>query len=555
MADKLRVIPLGGLGEIGKNMMVFELGEDLILVDAGLMFPEADMLGVDLVIPDVSYVVNRISKLRGIVITHGHEDHTGALPYVLPQLRLPNGKLPPIYCSRLTHGLISVKLHEHKLSKETDLHMVQMGQTVRLGKFTVEWVRVTHSIPDSAGLSIRTPVGNIFHTGDFKLDHTPIMGEPTDLLRIAELGREGVMLLLSDSTYAETPGYTPSEYVVGDALDQIMAHSSGRVIIATFASLISRVQQIIDASYANGRHVFVTGRSMMDNVKMALKQKYIEAPEDILVPLEKMRGLPPEQITIITTGAQGEPTSALARMANRDHRHIEIVEGDTVVLSSSPIPGNELLINHTIDNLYRLGARVLYSRIANVHVRGHAAQEELKIMLSLVQPRHFIPVHGEYRHLVMHAGLARAMGVEEENTFVLEDGDILEIDSAGAKVVGRTPADYVYVDGLAVGVDKVVIRDRQHLAADGVIVAIVSIDKHTGKPIGLPDVVSRGFIEADMSDSLMERAGEVILESLAGAEHVAGRSDFNTRVHDALSRFLYDETRRRPMILPLSVEV
>ncbi|MFB3093728.1 MAG: ribonuclease J, partial [Dehalococcoidia bacterium] len=537
------------------NMMVFELGEDLILVDAGLMFPEADMLGVDLVIPDVSYVVNRISKLRGIVITHGHEDHTGALPYVLPQLRLPNGKLPPIYCSRLTHGLISVKLHEHKLTKEADLHMVKMGQTVRLGKFTVEWVRVTHSIPDSAGLAIRTPAGNIFHTGDFKLDHTPIMGEPTDLLRIAELGREGVMLLLSDSTYAETPGYTASEYVVGDALDQIMAHSLGRVVVATFASLISRVQQIIDASYANGRHVFITGRSMMDNVKMALKQKYLEAPEDILVPLEKMRGLPPEQITIITTGAQGEPTSALARMANRDHRHIEIEEGDTVVLSSSPIPGNELLINHTIDNLYRLGARVLYSRIANVHVRGHAAQEELKIMLSLVQPHHFVPIHGEYRHLVMHAGLARAMGVAEENAFVLEDGDILEIDASGAKVVGRAPADYVYVDGLAVGVDRVVIRDRQHLAADGVIVAIVSIDKHTGKPIGLPDVVSRGFIEADMSDSLMERAGEVILESLAGAEHVAGRSDFNTRVHDALSRFLYDETRRRPMVLPLSVEV
>ncbi|MCH7576672.1 MAG: ribonuclease J [Chloroflexi bacterium] len=555
MADKLRVIPLGGLGEIGKNMMVFELGDDLILVDAGLMFPEADMLGVDLVIPDVSYVANRIGKLRGIVITHGHEDHTGALPYVLPQLRLPNGKLPPIYCSRLTHGLISVKLHEHKLDKEADLHMVKMGQTVRLGKFTVEWVRVTHSIPDSAGLAIRTPAGNIFHTGDFKLDHTPIMGEPTDLLRIAELGREGVMLLLSDSTYAETPGYTPSEYVVGDALDEITAHSSGRVIIATFASLISRVQQIIDASYANGRHVFVTGRSMMDNVKMALKQKYLEAPEDILVPLEKMRGLPPEQITIITTGAQGEPTSALARMANRDHRHIEIVEGDTVVLSSSPIPGNELLINHTIDNLYRLGARVLYSRIANVHVHGHAAQEELKIMLSLVQPHHFVPIHGEYRHLVMHAGLARAMGVAEENAFVLEDGDILEIDASGAKVVGRAPADYVYVDGLAVGVDRVVIRDRQHLAADGVIVAIVSIDKHTGKPIGLPDVVSRGFIEADMSDSLMERAGEVILESLAGAEHVAGRGDFNTRVHDALSRFLYDETRRRPMVLPLSVEV
>jgi len=555
MTEKLRVIPLGGLGEIGKNMMVFELGEDLIIVDAGLMFPEEEMLGVDLVIPDVSYVAERIAKLRGILITHGHEDHTGALPYVLPQLQLPNGKLPPIYCTRLTHGLISVKLQEHKLAKRADLHMVQMGDSVRLGRFNAEFVRVTHSIPDSAGIMIRTPVGNVFHTGDFKLDHTPIMGEPTDLLRIAELGREGVMLLLSDSTYAETPGYTPSEYVVGDALDQIMAHSPGRVIIATFASLISRVQQIIDASYANGRHVFVTGRSMLDNAKMALKEKYLDAPEDILAPLERMRGMPPEQITIITTGAQGEPTSALVRMANRDHRHIEIEEGDTVVLSSSAIPGNELLINRTIDNLYRLGARVLYSKIANVHVRGHAAQEELKLILSLVQPKHFVPVHGEYRHLIMHAGLARAMGVKEENTFVLEDGDILEIDRREAKVVGRVPADYVYVDGLAVGVDKVVLRDRRHLATDGVIVAIVTIDKHTGKPIGRPDVVSRGFIEGEMSDSLMERAGDVILESLAGAAHVAGRGDFNTRVHDSLSRFLYDETRRRPMILPLSVEV
>ena len=555
MAEKLRVIPLGGLGEIGKNMMAFELGEDLIIVDAGLMFPEEEMLGVDLVIPDVSYVAERIGKLRGILITHGHEDHTGALPYVLPQLQLPNGRLPPIYCTRLTHGLISVKLQEHKLAKRSDLHMVQMGDTVRLGKFKAEFVRMTHSIPDAAGIMIRTPVGNIFHTGDFKLDHTPIMGEPTDLLRIAELGREGVLLLFSDSTYAETPGYTPSEYVVGDALDQIMAHSPGRVIIATFASLISRVQQIIDASHANGREVFITGRSMLDNAKMALKQKYLEAPGDILAPLEKMRGLPPERITIITTGAQGEPTSALVRMANRDHRHIEIEEGDTVVLSSSPIPGNELLINRTIDNLYRLGARVLYSKIANVHVRGHAAQEELKLILSLVQPKHFVPVHGEYRHLIMHAGLARAMGVKEENAFVLEDGDILELDAQEAKVVGRVAADYVYVDGLAVGVDRVVLRDRRHLATDGVIVAIVTIDKHTGKPIGRPDVVSRGFIEAEMSDSLMERAGDVILQSLAGAPHVAGRGDFNTRVHDSLSRFLYDETRRRPMVLPLSVEV
>ena len=555
MADKLRVIPLGGLGEIGKNMMVFEMGEDLIIVDAGLMFPEEEMLGVDLVIPDISYVTNRIKKLRGIVITHGHEDHTGALPYILPRLCPPKGKSPPMYCTRLTHGLVSVKLQEHGLLKDANLRLIQTGESVRLGKFDVEFVRVTHSIPDSAGLAIRTPIGNILHTGDFKLDHTPVMGEPTDLHRISEFGREGVLLLLSDSTYAETPGYTSSEYVVGDALEQIMARSAGRVIVATFASLISRVQQILDASYANGRHVFITGRSMMNNVKMALKQKYLEAPEDILVPLERMRGLPPEEITIVTTGSQGEPTSALVRMANRDHRHIEIQNGDTVILSSSPIPGNELLINRTIDNLYRLGARVLYSRIANVHVRGHAAQEELKVMLSLVQPRHFVPVHGEYRNLVMHAGLARAMGVEEENAFVLEDGDILEIDRRGAKVVGRAPADYVYVDGLAVGVDRVVLRDRRHLATDGVIVAIVTIDRHTGKPIGRPDVVSKGFIEAEMSDSLMERAGEVIVASLAGAEHVAGRSDFNARVHDALSRFLYDETRRHPMVLPLCVEV
>ena len=555
MPDKLRVIPLGGLGEIGKNCMVIECGDDLMLVDAGLMFPEEDMLGVDLVIPDVSYVTNRINKLRGIVITHGHEDHTGGLPYILPQLRLPNGKSPPIFCSRLTHGLISVKLKEHRLDRTADLRMVSMGDTVRLGKMRAEFVRVTHSIPDSAALAISTPLGTVFHTGDFKLDHTPIMGEPTDLSRIAELGREGVLLLCSDSTYAETPGYTPSEYVVGDALDRIMAHAEGRVIVATFASLISRIQQIIDASEANGRRVFITGRSMLDNAKMALKQKYLQTDQDVLAPLEKMRGIPPEKTTIITTGAQGEPTSALVRMANRDHRHIEIVEGDTVVLSSSAIPGNEMLINRTIDNLYRLGARVLYSRIADVHVRGHGAQEELKLMLGLVQPKHFVPVHGEYRHLIMHAGLARAMGVEPANAMVLEDGDILEIDKRGAKVVGRAQADYVYVDGLAVGVDRVVLRDRQHLSTDGVLVAIVTIDKHTGKPIGRPDVVSRGFIEADMSDGLMERAGDVILESLGGEDHVAGRGDFNARVHESLSRFLYDETRRRPMVLPLCVEI
>ena len=555
MSEKLRVVPLGGLGEIGKNMMVFELAEDLIVVDAGLMFPEEEMLGVDLVIPDISYIEERLHKLRGIVITHGHEDHTGALPYILRRLRPAHGKLPPIYCTRLTRGLIAVKLEEHRLLSEADLRVVRPGERVRLGKFAVEFVHVTHSIPDSAGLAIQTPLGTIFHTGDFKLDHTPVMGPPADLSRIAELGRQGVLLLLSDSTYADTPGYTPSERDVSETLDRIMANSPGRVIVATFASLISRIQQVVDAAVKNDRRVFVTGRSMMDNVQMALEQRYLSVPDDILAPLEKMRGLAPNHIAIVTTGTQGEPTSALVRMANRDHRYIEIQTGDTIVLSSSPIPGNELLINRTIDNLYRLGANVLYSRIASVHVKGHAAQEELKLILSLVRPRYFVPVHGEYRHLVMHSEIARSMGVPEENVLTLEDGDVLEIDGQGARVVGRTSADFVYVDGLGVGVDHVVLRDRKHLAADGIIIAIVAIDKHTGKPIGRPDVVSRGFIETAMSDSLMESAREVIMEALAGAEHVAERGDANTRIHNALSRFLYAETRRRPMILPVSVEV
>ncbi len=555
MADKLRIVPLGGLGEIGKNMMVLELAEDLIIVDAGLMFPEEDMLGVDLVIPDVAYVEERLHKLRGIIITHGHEDHTGALPYVLPRLRLPNGKMPPVFCTRLTRGLVAVKLEEHKLLKAADLRVVRPGERIKLGRFGVEFVHMTHSIPDSAALAIQTPVGTIFHTGDFKFDHTPVMGGPPDLMRIAELGREGILLLFSDSTYADTAGYTPSEQSISETLDRIMAGAEGRVIVATFASLISRIQQVIDAAVKNDRQVFVTGRSMMNNVKMAIEQKYLQAPPNILASLDKMRKLPPERIAIATTGAQGEPTSALVRMANRDHRHIEIQAGDTVIFSSSAIPGNELLINRTIDNLYRLGANVLFSRIANVHVRGHAAQEELKLMLGLTRPKYFVPVHGEYRHLVMHSQIARAMAVPEENIFILEDGDILEVDKQGARTVGRTSDDFVYVDGLAVGVDKVVLRDRKHLAGDGVMVAIVTIDRHTGKPIGRPDVVSRGFIESDMSDGLMERARDVIVEALAGAEHVADRTDFSNRVHDALSRFLYDETRRRPMILPISVEV
>jgi len=555
MADKLRIIPLGGLGEIGKNCMILETNEDMVLIDAGLMFPDEEMLGVDLIIPDVSYVKSRLNKLRGILITHGHEDHVGALPYMLPALRLPSGKLPPVFLTQLTKGLVSLKLDEHHLLKSADLRQVSPGSVVKLGRFTAEWVHITHSIPDATSIAVTTPFGVVLHTGDFKFDHTPIMGGPPDLTRIAELGRAGILLLFSDSTYADTPGYTPSEVVVSETLDRIMAKAEGRVIVATFASLISRVQQIIDASRNNGRRIFVTGRSMMNNVEMAIEQGYLDAPDDILAPLDRMKKLPSSKITIITTGAQGEPTSALVRMANHDHRHIEIIAGDTIVFSSSAIPGNELLINRTIDNLYRLGANVLFGRNSTVHVHGHASQEELKLMIGLAKPQYFVPVHGEYRHLVMHSQIARSMGVADENVYTIEDGDILEIDKKGARVTGRTSADFVYVDGLSVGVDQVILRDRKTLAGDGVLVAIVPVDRHTGKPIGRPDVISRGFVESELSDGLMERARDVIMQSLEGAEHVADRADVNQRVHNALQRFMYDQTRRRPMILPVTVEV
>jgi ribonuclease J len=530
-------------------MMVMELPNDMIIIDAGLMFPEEEMLGVDLVIPDISYVRERKKKLRAIVITHGHEDHTGALPYVLRELRAP------IYCTRLTRGLISVKLKEHKLLKEADLRMVSPGDKIRLGAFQVEFVRVTHSIPDSCGLAIRTPVGTIVHSGDFKLDHTPVMGEPTDLPRWAELGNEGVLLLLSDSTYAESPGYTPSEQVVGESLNRIMATAPGRVIVATFASLISRVQQVIDAAYNNGRRVFITGRSMVDNVQMALELGYLNAPENVLAPIDQLSRMRPQKVVIISTGSQGEPTSALVRMASRDHRHVKIAPGDTVVMSASPIPGNDMLINRTIDNLGRLGAQILYTRIADVHVHGHAAQEELKMLLSLVNPRFFIPIHGEYRHLMSHARLAQAMGLAQDNAFILEDGDILELDGKGGRVVGRVAADHVYVDGLAVGVNQVVLRDRQRLASDGIIVVILTVDKHSGRLVGQPDVVARGFMDTEEAEEILTNSRKQVTRALKGADHHSEWTEVNVRVRDALAKYLYQETRTRPMILPLIVEV
>ena len=551
MAEQtLRVIPLGGLGEIGKNMMVFELADDIVVVDCGLQFPEQEMLGVDLVIPDITYLVERIEKVRAILLTHGHEDHIGALPYVLRDLPVP------VLCTRLTHGLVSVKLKEHRLLRETDLRIVEPGKPIELGAFTAEFFRVAHSIPDACGIILHTPLGRVVHTGDFKLDHTPVMGQHTDLPRLTALGDQGVTLLCADSTYAEVPGYTPSEQVVGEALDNIMNQAAGRMIVATFASLISRIQQVIDAAVRHNRRVFVIGRSMVDNVNMALDLGYLEAPQGTLGRIEEMKNLPPERVAIVTTGSQGEPTSALARMSNQDHRWVQIVPGDTVVLSASPIPGNEQYVYSVVDNLFKLGAHVLYNRMDNIHVRGHAAQEELKLLLSLVRPKYLLPVHGEYRHLTLHARLGQAMGMPPENTFILEDGDVLEIGMDKAKLAGRAPAAAVYVDGLGVGdVDHVVLRDRKHLANDGMVVIVIAVDKQSGKVLDLPDVLSRGFVDADEAGWLMERARELAKQSLDGADHRAEWPVINAKVKDTVAKFLYDETRRRPMVLPVAVEV
>jgi ribonuclease J len=548
--SNLRVIPLGGLGEIGRNMMLLEYGDDIIVVDVGLMFPEEEMLGVDLVIPDFTYLREHKDKLRAVFLTHGHEDHIGALPYFLREFEAP------IYGARLTEGLLRVKLEEHRLMHKAQLNVIETGEVIEAGVFEVEFFPVAHSIPDACGLIIRTPLGLVVHTGDFKLDHTPVMDQHTDLIRLAQVGAEGCLLLLADSTYAEQEGYTPSEQLVGEALRNILVNAKGRVIVATFASLIARIQQVIDAAVFTGRKVFVTGRSMIDNVAMARQLGYLNAPDGVIVGVEQMRNTPPSELVIVTTGSQGEPTSALTRMANGDHRHISIMEGDTVVLSATAIPGNEQAVYRNVDNLFRLGADVLYNRAANIHVRGHASREELKIIQGLLQPEYFVPIHGEYRHLVTHARLAEAVGVPEGQAFVLTDGDVLEIDENSAWAEERVAASYVYIDGLGIGdVDQHILRDRAHLSTDGVVVVMVTVDKQTGKLERPAEVLSRGFVDVAESEELMERSRAIVAKSLAGASHYAEIGDVNTRIKDALGKFLYDETRRRPMVLTVTVEV
>ncbi|MBA7635895.1 Ribonuclease J1 [subsurface metagenome] len=549
--SKLKIIPLGGLSEIGKNMMAIEYENDIMIIDAGLMFPGEEMLGIDLVIPDISYLMERREKIRGIVITHGHEDHIGALPYLLPQLDVP------VYSTKLPHGLISVKLKERKALAGAKLKVAPFGSQIMLGRFKVELFPVCHSIPDAAGLIIHTPVGTIVHSGDFKLDYTPVDGKPTDLSRLAQLGAQGVLLLLSDSTYAELPGYTPSERLVGETLDRVMAEAPGRVIVTTFSSLVSRIQQVIDAAARHQRRVFVVGRSMTDIVKMTLELGYLKVPNGILARIDELRGMPRNKVVLVTTGSQGEPTSALVRIANKDHRHVHIVKGDTVVLSATAVPGNEALINRTVDALFRQGAQVLYDKVAKVHVHGHGSQEELKLLLNLVRPKFFIPIHGEYRHLSLHAQLAESVGIPKSNIFVLEDGDVLELGPTGGRVTGKVSSGNVYVDGLSVGdIGGVVLRNRRMLSRDGIVVVIIATNRQTGKLVGRPDIVSRGFVDTRESKDMIEESRDLVAKAF---DHRGGRPAdwgfFNTKVRDILNRFYYDQTKRRPMILPVMVKV
>jgi len=548
---KLKIIPLGGLSEIGKNMMVLEYADDILIIDAGLMFPEEEMLGIDLVIPDISYLLEKKSKIRGLVVTHGHEDHIGALPYLLPQLNVP------VYSTKLTRGLISVKLKERKALSGATLKTVQFGAKVPLGKFKVEFFPVCHSIPDSAGLIIHTPIGTVIHSGDFKLDYTPVGGELTALSKLAQLGGQGVLLLLADSTYAELPGYTPSERVVGETLDRVMAEAPGRVIIATFSSLIARIQQVIDAAARHERRVCIVGRSMSDTSKMALDLGYLNAPEGVLARIDELRGLPHNRIVCVTTGSQGEPTSALVRMANRDHRQLHITPGDTVVISASTIPGNEGLVNRTVDNLFKQGAQVLYDKVAPVHVHGHASQEELKLLFTLIKPKYFMPIHGEYRHLSLNARLAQSVGIPRENTFVLEDGDVLELTPQTGRKNGKVTSSNVYVDGLSVGdIGSVVLRDRKMLSKDGIVMVIIAINRQTGKLVGRPDIISRGFVDNRESRDMIEESRNLVARILDhSGDRPADWSFTNTKVRDTLHKFYYDQTRRRPMVLPFMMKV
>jgi ribonuclease J len=550
----VRMIPIGGLGEVGKNMAVVEYGEDIVIIDVGMGFPEEEMFGVDLVLPDISYLNGKEHRIRGICITHGHEDHIGGLAYLLPQLKAP------VYSRSLTLGLIRNKLRERGLLEETDLREVNAGDVVQLGEMRVEFVHTCHSIPDATMLAVHTPIGTIVHTGDFKLDPTPVDGYPPDFATLQRLGDDGVLGLFSDCVHVETPGYTPSEQMVGRTLGPIIANASGRVIIATFASLISRVQQIMDLAYKHNRKVALLGRSLENNVQVAVELGYLQIPENLIVPVGDTGKLYDNEVLVICTGAQGEPTSALSRIANDDSRHWSVKPGDTYILSASPIPGNETSVGRVINNLFLKGAEVIYSHIAQVHVSGHASQEEHKLVLNLLRPQYVIPIHGERRHLVLYTKIAQSMGVPPENTFLVDNGYVVELNREEGRVAGRVPAGAVYIDGLSVGgIGPVVIRDRQMLARDGVLLVVVTIDKQTGQLVTSPDIVTRGFVYAAEAGPLLEETKERVRNALTHADGVYTTAPdwnfLNKKIRDTVGQYLFAETKRRPMILPVVVEL
>jgi len=549
--EKLQIIPLGGLGEIGKNMNVFRYGDDIIVIDAGLKFPEDDMLGIDLVIPDISYLVENKDKVRAIFLTHGHEDHIGALPFVLKELEVP------VYGTPLALGILQGRLKEKGVST-ADLHPIKPGDQFEIGPFTIGFIRVNHSIADSVAIYLKTPIGTILHTGDFKIDHTPVDGQVTGFNRFAELGDEGVLVMLSDSTNAEQPGFTKSERSVGESFDDKFRSAQGRIIIASFSSHVHRLQQAIDAAFKHGRKVAVIGRSMLNVVGIAIELGYIKVADGVLIDISEINNYPPNRIVILTTGSQGEPMSALTRMAMSDHRKVEIVPGDTVMISATPIPGNEKLVARTVDYLFRQGAEVIYESSSGIHVSGHGSQEELKLMLNLVRPTYFIPIHGEYRMLKKHAKIAQDLGIPKANVFIAENGAVLEFTVETGAINGKVTAGAILVDGLGVGdIGNIVMRDRHQLSQDGILIAVIAMDKASGCVVSGPEIVSRGFVYVRESEQLMEEARMKIQEALDRCE-ANGSTDWGTiknSVRDILGKFLYEKTRRRPMIMPIILEV
>ena len=548
--SKLKIIPLGGLEKIGMNITAFEYEDSIIVVDCGLSFPEDDMLGIDLVIPDISYLKSNADKVKGFVITHGHEDHIGALPYVLKEINLP------IYTTKLTMGIIEKKLTEHNLLRSTKRKVVRHGQSINLGKFRIEFIKTNHSIQDASALAIYSPAGIVVHTGDFKVDYTPVFGDAIDLQRFAEIGKKGVLALMSDSTNAERPGFTQSERTVGATFDRLFAeHSNTRIIVATFASNVDRVQQIINTSYKYGRKVVVEGRSMVNIISVASELGYLNVPENTLIETDQLKNYPREKTTIITTGSQGESMAALSRMAADIHKKISIMPGDTIILSSNPIPGNEKAVSNIINELSEKGANVIFQ---DTHVSGHACQEELKLIYSLVKPKYAIPVHGEYRHLKANAGIAKSLGIPKDNIFILKSGDVLALDDESAEVVDKVHTGEILVDGLGVGdVGNIVLRDRQHLAEDGILIVVLTLEKRTNQLLAGPDIVSRGFVYVRESESLMEEARKVVtgaVEKCLMSRH-ADWSKIKLVIRDTMNDFIWKRTKRKPMILPIIMDV